>query len=422
MPQKTNLTTGLKKRQLTRVAIVFALVVPVVVGAATMPSLGHASRAAGKGAQSHDKKSNRTQHPGHPLRTHGRAKSPAATAPKRQTEKLVRARDAADESVREIPERDRFFARHGFGRGFVGWAGAVFWPYGYHDLFDYTFWPSYGDAYDPFWAYGYDELVAGVFWPDHTDRADSAPAVRQRTADARANKQDVATAASLCNEDKTVPLAFEHISRAVQPSGEAAEKMQALERAAQDAAAAVEAACPGGIGRGPMARLGAVENRLAALLAAVETLQGALAEFYDSLDDRQKLRFDHLEGQRRHVYGPGVVEPQRSPNPPGRICGQHTAAVAQFPIDQIATTLLPRGIQTVRLEELRVAATAGAETVKASCPLGAPDGVRARLAAVQSRLAALRAAVLVVTPALQRFYASLDREQQRRVEQMPWSE
>jgi len=45
---------------------------------------------------------------------------------------------------------------------FVPWAGHVFWPYAYSDIFEYTFWPY---AYDPgYWAYAYDDFVDTVFW------------------------------------------------------------------------------------------------------------------------------------------------------------------------------------------------------------------------------------------------------------------
>src|SRR5262249_46784166 len=67
----------------------------------------------------------------------------------------------------------RFFREgRGFRFGFIGWAGPVFWPYAYDDLFDYVLWPydcyyDYGcyDYSDLFWAYGYEDLLSGVLWP-----------------------------------------------------------------------------------------------------------------------------------------------------------------------------------------------------------------------------------------------------------------
>ena len=56
--------------------------------------------------------------------------------------------------------------RHAWRRGlraaFVPWAGHVFWPYAYSDIFQYSFWPN---GYDPgYWAYAYDDLVDTVYW------------------------------------------------------------------------------------------------------------------------------------------------------------------------------------------------------------------------------------------------------------------
>src|SRR5262249_862347 len=45
---------------------------------------------------------------------------------------------------------------------FVAWAGAVFLPYAYTDMFYYAFWPR---AYDEgYWAYAYDDFMDGMYW------------------------------------------------------------------------------------------------------------------------------------------------------------------------------------------------------------------------------------------------------------------
>ena len=89
-----------------------------------------------------------------------------------------------------------WFAGRDFQRGNVGWAGPVFWPYAYNDLFDYAFDPYY-DGLDGglFWAYGYDDLFAGVLLPyvagaiangvGAAPNASSAPAPRHNRRCAR---------------------------------------------------------------------------------------------------------------------------------------------------------------------------------------------------------------------------------------------
>ena len=52
--------------------------------------------------------------------------------------------------------------RQGHAAVFVAWAGPVFYPYAYSDIFEYTFWPyAYDDGY---WAYVYDDFVDSIFF------------------------------------------------------------------------------------------------------------------------------------------------------------------------------------------------------------------------------------------------------------------
>ena len=50
-----------------------------------------------------------------------------------------------------------------WGGGWGGWAGPVFWPFLYGDIFSFALWPySY---YDPFWAVGPAFVLASIFAP-----------------------------------------------------------------------------------------------------------------------------------------------------------------------------------------------------------------------------------------------------------------
>jgi hypothetical protein len=324
-----------------------------------------------------------------------------------------------------VRDRDHFFARHGFGRGFVGWAGPVFWPYGYHDLFNYTFWPSFGDYYDPFWAYGYDELFAGVFWPAEADQFDASGAKQRR---ARAdigeapNSGQLTPHRDLCAKESAVPLPFGRIGKAVQPTGDAQSKLNDLETVATSAALSVKDACPSRMAATPTARLAAVEARLTALLVAVEAVRAPLNAFYGSLDPAQKAQLDRMSMASTHGNNTVLIAAEKTPLGPGRICGQHTTAIAQFPIDEIATAVSLNGVQATYLNDLRGASVAAAEKIKASCLAQTPTLIMERFEAVQTRLAALRDAVITVTPALTRLFNSLDQEQRARVEQLRWQQ
>jgi hypothetical protein len=47
----------------------------------------------------------------------------------------------------------------------LGWIGPLFWPYAYGDFFYYALWPYDYAYYDPFWYYGYDDIYEGIFSP-----------------------------------------------------------------------------------------------------------------------------------------------------------------------------------------------------------------------------------------------------------------
>ena len=66
-------------------------------------------------------------------------------------------------------------------RPFFGWAGPLYWPYFYDDLYYNVFW-DYGPYYDdPFWAYGYGDIYGAMFSPyGYGELAGWAPAAAPR--------------------------------------------------------------------------------------------------------------------------------------------------------------------------------------------------------------------------------------------------
>jgi hypothetical protein len=70
-----------------------------------------------------------------------------------------------------------------------------------------------------------------------------------------------------------------------------------LQSAASQAADTIKAACPSQASATPPQRLAAIGKRLSAMLQAVQTVRPALADFYDSLSDDQKARFNGMGKQ-----------------------------------------------------------------------------------------------------------------------------
>ena len=89
----------------------------------------------------------------------------------------------------------------------------------------------------------------------------------------------------------------DQIDHAVHPTDAQRAKLDALQSALSQAADTIKAACPTEVPATPPGRLDAVGKRLQAMLQAVETVQPALADFYNSLSDDQKARFNTMGKQ-----------------------------------------------------------------------------------------------------------------------------
>jgi hypothetical protein len=116
--------------------------------------------------------------------------------------------------------------------------------------------------------------------------------------------------------------------------------------------------------------------------------------------------------------GNPVGAEQASANPApdqlSQMCGDDNRDIAGLPIDQIQQAIQPNDAQRAALDDLANASVKAAQDIKAACPtqiaLTAPN----RLAAMQTRLEAMIAAVGTVQPPLDHFYDLLNDEQKAR--------
>jgi hypothetical protein len=111
-----------------------------------------------------------------------------------------------------------------------------------------------------------------------------------------AKKNEAAELAKNCGEAKPglVNLPIEQIEDSVKPTGEQQAALDRLEQANGQAADTLLAACPAETPLTPSGRLEATEKRLQAMLEAAKTLQPALDDFYASLSNEQKARFNTM--------------------------------------------------------------------------------------------------------------------------------
>jgi hypothetical protein len=89
----------------------------------------------------------------------------------------------------------------------------------------------------------------------------------------------------------------DQINRVVQPNDAQRAKLEALQSAAANGADVIKAACPSEMPSTPPARLEAVGKHMQAMLQAVQTIRPVLEDFYNSLSDDQKARFNTMGRQ-----------------------------------------------------------------------------------------------------------------------------
>jgi LTXXQ motif family protein len=118
---------------------------------------------------------------------------------------------------------------------------------------------------------------------------------------------DKGTAASASAANATTPRSdcdasvmawpTEQIDQAVQPNDAQRVKLDALKSAAANGADIIKAACPSETPSTPPARLAAAGKHLQAMLQAVDEIRPPLHDFYNSLSDNQKARFNTMGKQ-----------------------------------------------------------------------------------------------------------------------------
>jgi hypothetical protein len=301
---------------------------------------------------------------------------------------------------------------------YVPWNGPVYWPYAYNDVFYYTFWP---DAYDPgYWAYAYDDFFDGVFFPDgapYVEYAGEGPyagpysTVTTGSAPARSatpGRLIQATRDFCADQGKGVtswPLA--KIADAVQPSAEQRQLLDNLRKASEQAAAQFKEACPDSVPMTPPGRLAAMIQRLQATDQAIQTVKPALDEFYNSLSDEQKARFNEVGPQlARRANQRTAAKPEAQAD-----CSAEKAGLSNLAVNRIEQTMRPNDAQGAALDKLDAALEKAVDILRDACPNTTPMTPVGRLDVMQKRIEALLAAANEVRPALEEFYASLSDEQ-----------
>lgn len=295
--------------------------------------------------------------------------------------------------------------------------GAVYWPYAYSDIFDYTFWPY---AYDgAFWAYAYDDLFEVVFWPGgdpYSGYAYSGPhggtyAIASGGRATARSREATQVADALCRDPGAGVTAwpFAAMEKAIRPDDGQRALLADLKDAAARASEAFKTSCPSDVPMTPPGRLQAMIMRLQATRDAVQIVSGPLDKFYDALSDEQKARFN--------AVGPeiGRNEARAARNRPREqqadACGESKPGLTNLPIERIEDAVRPSGDQQAALDRLNDATKKAVDTLQAACPESIALTPVGRLETMQKRLDAMLTAAKIIQPALEDFYAALNNEQ-----------
>jgi hypothetical protein len=97
------------------------------------------------------------------------------------------------------------------------------------------------------------------------------------------------------------------------------------------------------------------------------------------------------------------------------MCGSDSRDIAGFPVERFREAIQPNNEQSAALDDLANASHKAAETVRISCPGNVALTAPSRLATMELRVEAMRSAVTIVQPALDKFYGLLTDEQKAKI-------
>jgi hypothetical protein len=301
---------------------------------------------------------------------------------------------------------------------YVLWPYAYFYPFWSYGTFPGYYYGRYAPAYD--YSYGYGYGYGGLSDIYGHSRSGYSRKAGQTSHNAAQTDQIPAEVTQSCGGFAPGVTSFpvDRMREAIQPIGSQSAALNDLATASSKASSVVAASCPSEPPLTPLARLNAVEQRLDAMIQAVQIVRPALAQLYDSLSDEQRQRLDALGAEESDNGG---ATPAAGPTGAGTLstlCDRQAASFTKLPVQGIEEIVRPKDQQQTAFENLKQASAQAADQLRTSCPAQAAATPVARLDAASNRLQALVQAAKTVRPTLGAFYASLDDEQKARFNNM----
>lgn len=286
-----------------------------------------------------------------------------------------------------------------------GIVGPPVWPSAYQDVIGYTFWPNeYAAAYR---QHGFGDITTAILTP--MTNAPPATEARRRPAETSGSASSDESGSGPC-DDQTVQTDWpkSQVERTVQLNATQRSALDRLQATINGASTSIRAgACRDTDPLPPTDRLGAMVQRLWAVQNAAIVIRGALKNFYDTLNDEQKAKFQ-TASQGNPPSGRNVA------NPMGRQQACAQGAGDDRLIKQIQQTVRPTPQQRPSIEMLGKTAGGMEQYLMASCAQPTPEDPLARLDAANNQLTAINYAATSMEIALNQFKAALTGDQRRK--------
>lgn len=110
--------------------------------------------------------------------------------------------------------------------------------------------------------------------------------------------------ASLCGQGGFINLPVQRIEEVVQPTAQQQSAFDDLKKTTQSASGKLQSFCPTAVPLSPVARLNTLETQVKAMADAIEVVRPSLKNFYASLSDEQKARFNTMRPSRTDARSP----------------------------------------------------------------------------------------------------------------------
>jgi LTXXQ motif family protein len=248
--------------------------------------------------------------------------------------------------------------------------------------------------------------------PPAAINAQPPAAVNARTRSAQAALPD--HLAQMCGDDSRDIAGFpiDRIQTAIAPNDRQRAALDDLANASVKAAETIRTACPTEVALTAPGRLAVMQQRIEAMIAAVDIIQPALRTFNDLLNDEQKTRLNALSNDQG-----GEPTARNSNDGFAGTCDASQAQVPALPSAEIEAKIHPTEAQRQSLVALRDATARAADMLNIPCPMRAEViAPPARLEAVHKRLVLTQQAITIVLAALDDFYGELSEDQKAQFE------